>query len=84
MSGLGKTRRMEMLTAQKIESLKPEALPYRVPDARARGLAVRVAQTGAKTWDLSYRVKGTGKVKRLSLGRVGDVSLERRASVRTS
>jgi integrase len=76
MSGSGKTRRMEMLTAQKVESLKPEALPYRVPDARARGLAVRVAPTGAKTWDLSYRVKGAGKVKRRSLGRVGDVSLE--------
>jgi integrase len=27
-------------------------------------------------WDLSYRVKGSGKVKRLSLGRVSDVSLE--------
>ena len=76
MGGSGKTRRREMLNAQKVEGLKPEALPYRVPDARAKGLALRVAPTGAKTWDLSYRVKGSGKVKRLSLGRVGDVSLE--------
>jgi integrase len=76
MSGSGTARRREMLSAQKVEGFKPEALPYRIPDARAKGLALRVAPTGAKTWDLSYRIKGSGKVKRLSLGRVGDVSLE--------
>jgi hypothetical protein len=29
-----------------------------------------------KTWDLAYRIRGTGKVRRLSLGRTTDVSLE--------
>jgi integrase len=30
-----------------------------------------------KTWDLAYRIRGTGKMRRLSLGRTTDVSLER-------
>ena len=46
-------------------------------DQRCIGLAVRVAASGVKTWDLAYRVRGTGKVRRISLGRVGDVSLEK-------
>jgi integrase len=29
-----------------------------------------------KTWDLAYRIRGTGKMRRLSLGRTTDVSLE--------
>jgi len=41
------------------------------------GLAVRVAPSGVKTWDLAYRIRGSGKVRRLSLGRVADVSLEK-------
>jgi hypothetical protein len=77
MSGSGETRSAVALTTKAIEAMKPDqAGPYRVPDARAKGLAVRVATTGGKTWDLSYRVKGSGKVKRPSLGRVADVSLE--------
>jgi integrase len=76
MSGSGETRAATLLTAKAIEALKPEAGTYRVPDARAKGLAVRVAAGSGKTWDLAYRVKGAGKVRRVSLGRVGDVSLE--------
>jgi integrase len=29
-----------------------------------------------KTWDLAYRIRGTAKMRRLSLGRTSDVSLE--------
>jgi hypothetical protein len=76
MPGSGKTWPRDTLTGQKAESFRPETAPYRVPDARAKGLALRVAPSGGKSWDLSYRVKRSGKVKRLSLGRVGDVSLE--------
>ena len=77
MTGSGATRVAMALTWKAIEAMKPDRIgPYRVPDARAKGLALRVATTGGKTWDLSYRVKGSSKVKRLSLGRVGDVSLE--------
>ena len=40
-----------------------------MPDQRCKGLAVRVAPSGVKTWDLAYRIRGTGKMRRLSLGR---------------
>jgi hypothetical protein len=75
--GSGLTRGTVSLTHRSIEALRPAQLPYRVSDQRCIGLAVRVAASGVKTWDLAYRVRGTGKVRRLSLGRVVDVSLER-------
>jgi hypothetical protein len=62
--------------ASSIEALRPVEAPYRVPDQRCKGLAVRVAPSGVKTWDLAYRIRGTGKMRRLSLGRTTDVSLE--------
>jgi integrase len=65
-----------MLTHRSIEALRPAEAPYRVPDQRCKGLAVRVAPSGMKTWDLAYRIRGTGKMRRLSLGRTTDVSLE--------
>jgi integrase len=37
---------------------------------------VRVAPSGVKTWDLAYRIRGTGKMRRLSLGRTTDIGLE--------
>ena len=76
MSGSGKARTPVTLTARAIEALQPESEPYRVPDLRCKGLAVRVAPDGGRTWDLVYRVKDSGKVRRLSLGRIGDVGLE--------
>ena len=38
---------------------------------------MRVAPSGLKTWDLAYRIRGSGKMRRVSLGRVTDVSLEK-------
>lgn len=76
MTGSGTSRPPQALTSKTIEALKPDqAGPYRLPDSRCKGLAVRVARDGGKTWDLTFRVKGAG-VKRLSLGRFDDVSLE--------
>jgi hypothetical protein len=57
MSGAGKTYDRRFLTRVAIEALKPEAAPYRVPDTRAAGLALRVAPSSLKTWDLAYRVQ---------------------------
>ena len=37
---------------------------------------MRVAPSGVKTWDLAYRIRGTGKMRRLSLGRTTDIGLE--------
>ena len=48
---------------------------YRVPDLRCRGLALRVAADGGKTWGVAYRIKGKG-VRRPSLGRYEDIGLE--------
>jgi integrase len=75
--GSGLTRGAASLTHRSIEALRPADSAYRVSDQRCAGLAVRVAPSGVKTWDLAYRIRGLGKVRRLSLGRVGDVTLER-------
>ena len=74
--GSGLTRGAQLLTHRSIEALRSAEAPYRVPDQRCKGLAVRVAPSGVKTWDLAYRICGTRKMRRLSLGRTSDVSLE--------
>jgi len=74
--GSGLTRGAQLLTHRSIEAMRPAAAPYRVPDQRCKGLAVRVAPSGMKTWDLAYRIRGTSKTRRLSLGRFADVGLE--------
>jgi integrase len=74
--GSGLTRGTVPLTHRSIEALRPAQAPYRVTDQRCIGLAVRVAPSGVKTWDLAYRIRGSGKVRRVSLGRTADVSLE--------
>ena len=74
--GSGLTRGAQLLTHRSIEALRPAEAPYRVTDQRSKGLAVRVAPSGVKTWDLAYRIRGTPKTRRLSLGRTTDVSLE--------
>ena len=53
----------------------PTRIAYRVLDLRCKGLTLRVAPDGGKTWNLSFRIKGAG-VRRLSLGRFDDVDLE--------
>ena len=75
-AGSGATRDAQELTAKIIAALKADpAGPYRVPDSRTRGLGLRVATDGGKTWDLVYRVKGAG-VRRQSLGKYEDLILE--------
>jgi integrase len=74
--GAGLKRGAQLLTHRSIETLRPAEAPYRVTDQRCKGLAVRVAPSGVKTWDLAYRIRGTGKMRRLSLGRTTDVGLE--------
>jgi integrase len=75
-SGAGRTKKTTALNATRVKSLKPEAEPYRVPDQLCRGLAIRVAVSGAKTWDCAYRVAKGGPQRRLSLGKFEDVTLE--------
>jgi integrase len=75
--GSGLTRGTLSLTHRSIDALRPAEFPYRVSDQRCIGLAVRVAPSGVKTWDLAYRIRGSGRVRRVSLGRVVDVGLEK-------
>jgi integrase len=70
------TRLAIALTHKSIEALGADAKAYRVPDARCPGLAVRVAPSGLRTWDLAFRIRGSGKYRRLSLGRFPEISLE--------
>jgi cell division septum initiation protein DivIVA len=75
-SGSGQTKPAISLTHRSIETLKAEDRPYRIPDTRCAGLAVRIAASGAKTFDFSYRIKGAG-VRRTSLGEFpDDISLD--------
>ena len=76
-SGAGRSRPAKALSHKLLESLRPETAPYRVPDLRTRGLAVRVATDGDISWDCSFRISGTGKGRRASLGSwPADMSIE--------
>jgi integrase len=55
------------LTAVALAALKPTEKPYYIADARAPGLRVRVAPTGAKSWNMVWRVQGDG-TRSASLG----------------
>jgi integrase len=74
-NGSGKTRPSEALTPRSIDAMKPENHPYRVPDLRCPGLAIRVAPSGIKTWDALFRIRGTAVVKRKALGAFPAVTL---------
>jgi integrase len=75
--GSGLTRGTIPFTHRAIEALRASEAPYRISDQRCIGLAVRVSPAGGKTWDLAFRIRGGDKTRRLSLGSVSDVPLER-------
>lgn len=56
------------LTAVVLASLRPKASAYYVSDEQQNGLRVRVAPSGALTWNLAYRIKGDPAAKSVSLG----------------
>lgn len=70
------TRGRIALTHRGVEALRPETIAYRICDIRCRALAVRVAPSGLKTWDVAFRVRGQGVYRRLSLGPFPAVSLD--------
>jgi integrase len=76
MSGAGRTKAKTALNATRVKNLKPEGEPYRIADQLCRGLAIRVATSGQKTWDCAFRVAKGGPQRRLSLGNADDVTLE--------
>lgn len=76
MSGSGKTKGRLQLTSKTVWALKPAGEPYRISDSSCVGLAIRIAPSGLKTWDLSFRIRGLRKTKRLSLGSIEDCNLK--------
>jgi hypothetical protein len=70
------TRCKTALTHRGVEALRPEAAAYRMPDLRCPGLAIRVAPSGLKTWDVAFRIRGTGGFRRLSLGPFPAITLD--------
>ena len=80
----GSTRKAQALMAKIIEALQPNPTSaYRVPDMRCKGLSIRVATNGRKTWSVAFRIKGAG-VRRVSLGRCEDIGSRARAKGRTT
>jgi integrase len=61
------------LTSTRVESLKPTNKRYEIGDTEVRGLQVRVAPTGVKSWH--WRFYWQGKQVRLVLGTWPKVSL---------
>lgn len=72
----GATRGRLALTHRGVEALRPDETAYRVCDTRCSALAIRVAPGGIKTWDVAYRVRGSGVYRRLSLGPFPAVGLD--------
>ena len=75
--GSGLTRGEVSLTHRSIDALRPTGRRIGYPISVALGWRCASPPSGIKTWDLAYRIRGSGKARRVSLGRVGDVSLER-------
>lgn len=55
-------------TAIVLGAMHAQEKPYYVSDSEQKGLRVRVAPSGAKTWTVTYRIKGTKGVNSASLG----------------
>jgi len=59
-----------------IDALEPRAARYVAWDTEVRGFGVRVSPSDVKTYILKYRTKA-GRVRWATLGRVGDLPLEK-------
>ncbi len=70
------TRGKIALTHRGVEALRPDTIAYRICDQRCPSLAIRVSPSGAKTWDLAYRVRRSGVYRRMSLGPFPAVGLD--------
>jgi integrase len=68
--------RRAVLTHRTVEALKAAPKAYRMSDIRCPGLGIRVAPSGAKSWEAVYRIRGTATVKRKALGSFPAISLD--------
>ena len=65
---------MTVLTKISVDSLKPRADRFEVPDGRVRGLYIVVQPSGAKSWAARYRHHG--RARKLTLGPFPTLGLE--------
>lgn len=65
-----------VLTHRTVEGLKPQTDAYRMSDVRCPGLAIRIAPGGLKSWEVAFRIRGAGKVRRKALGPFPAVGLD--------
>jgi integrase len=64
------------LTDALIRGLKPPTTDRtELTDAACRGLGLRVTPAGVKTFRFTFRLRGSGRVERVTIGRYPDVSL---------
>ena len=64
------------LTDRKIQSLKPRAAPYIVPDPQVPGHGVRVMPSGHRSFVLNTRYPGSSNPAPRALGSYGELTLE--------
>jgi integrase len=64
-----------VLTDAKVRSLRPDADEYVQGDLAVPGLGVRVRPSGSPVYVVMRRLAGEAKPRRVTLGRVGDISL---------
>ena len=63
-------------TSVALEALKPTGKLYEVSDGKTRGLRVAVQPSGAKSWIIRYRPKGSRANRKLTLGAYPAVGLK--------
>ena len=69
-----------VLLTERGRGQRPSALPLAAQrmdyhDAALPGFMVRVTPNGVRTFAVWYRVRGSGEARRLTIGRVGTISL---------
>lgn len=65
----------EVLTDQGVQKEKTTAPQKDIPDAKVRGLQLRVTRQGTKTWAIRYTRQSDGRLRRLTLGTFPAISL---------
>lgn len=59
---------VEALTDKRIQGLRADGTRLEVRDAKVRNLVLRVTPAGVKTWSVQFRVRGSKKTQRQTLG----------------
>lgn len=64
------------LSKDAVETAEPRDSEYTIWDETVSGFGLRVRTSGHKSYVLLYRVRGTRKLKRITLGRIHDLEFE--------